>query len=92
MPDQQFIVVWDDYMGASYPMGWDDSCEGAIHARDDHVAVFPSRADARKAIRISAALARLHREQGKPVNEDFLSAREGLRIVPLRAKPPEGGA
>lgn len=86
-----FIVVWDDEMGICAPMGWDADCDGAIHAAigSQPVALFASRAEARKAIRISTAYQRLLREQGKPVNEDFLAGAKCLRIVPCAKREGE---
>lgn len=87
-----YIVIWDDGMGLSFPMGWDDDCEGAICGcgYSGGIAAFVSRADARKAIRISAANARLLIEQQKLQKEnssDFLGrAAKNLKIIPLKAK------
>lgn len=47
------------------------------------VAVFGSRAEARKAIAISTHFARLCKAQGKPANEDFIDYRKNLHICPL---------
>jgi hypothetical protein len=81
----QFIVIYDDDQGMACPMGWDADTDGAICCFDQAVAVFPTRADARKAIRISTAAAKLAQAQGKPVNTDFLGADlKKLRVVPLK--------
>lgn len=78
-----FIVVFDDQMGLCSPMGPDSECEGAICCHSGRVTLFPTQREARKAIRISAAFARLCAAQGKPANEDFTTARKHLRILPL---------
>lgn len=83
-PTKQFIVVFDDAASIVCPMGPDPDCSGALESFRGSVAVFDSRQAARRAIRISAAQARLRKEQGLPVNDDFLP--DGLRcihIVPL---------
>jgi hypothetical protein len=82
-----YIVVWnDDDNGISAHMGWDPECNGAIEYSGEAVAMFPTRADARKSIRISAANARLLREQGKVANDDFLGdGLKKLKVMPLFA-------
>lgn len=82
-----YIVLFDDRQGLSIPMGEDPECPGAIQCMSASVTIFKDRAAARKAIRISAAKARLDKEQGKPANDDFLEARKHLRIVPLKPLP-----
>ncbi len=82
---QLFIVAYDNGYGYVCPMGWDDACEGALSGLAG-VAVFDSRADARKAIRISTAFARLCAEQGKPVNTDFTEGLKHIYIWPLARK------
>jgi hypothetical protein len=81
-----FIVVWEDPKTEfGIPMSWDDSCEGAICASQEEVAVFSSRAAARRAIDISTKFAALCKAQGKPANEDFIGeVRHQLRVLPLR--------
>lgn len=82
--ERPFIVVWDDEMGLCVPMGSDADCEGAICGMTDRgVAMFASRADARHAIRISTAWAKLQQAIGQPYNADFIEGRRHLRIVPL---------
>lgn len=86
MKPRQFIVVFsnDDF---TVPFTWDNECEGAICGwLGGNVAVFDSRADARKAIKISTAFARLCQAQGRPVNIDFIDDAKCLKIVPLEAK------
>lgn len=81
-----FIVVWDDSQGVCLPMAADPDCAGAIEAwvPGDSVAEFATRADAKRAVRISAHLARLHQAQGLPVNADFLGdGLKNIRIVPV---------
>ena len=82
MNDRKYIVVFDDQNGLLIPMQFDPDCIGALTGfRRGDVALFDSRADARKAIRISAALAKLFRAQGKPANDDFLEDIKHVRIV-----------
>lgn len=82
MTTSRWIVCWDDEMGACWPMGWDDDCAGALCAmHDGKIVMFDSRADARKAIKVSTAFARLRKAQGLPVNEDFLDGIANVRIV-----------
>lgn len=82
-----FIVVFDNNDGICVPMGWDEDCDGAIEgAWTKPVAMFETRADARKAINISAAAAKLAIAQGKPANDDFTTGRKHLKIVPLKAR------
>lgn len=78
---KHFIVVWDDDMGLCCPMGWDSDCEGALCANAGRVALFRSRAAARKAIRISAAYAKLCNEQGKRANDDFLEGIGHVKVL-----------
>ena len=86
MSARAFIVVFDDEMGTSWPMGWDSECAGAIEATGCAVALFDSRAEARKAIRISTAYAKLCAAQGQPANEDFLANSKFVKIVPCVAQ------
>lgn len=82
-----FIVIYDDDDCLCIPQSWDKDCDGAICSGnlDDAVAVFDSRASARKAIDISAKYAALCKSQGKPANEDFLGeCRKKLRLIPLQ--------
>lgn len=86
---RQFIVMYDDGQGLCVPFTWDDDCDGALCSRGagETVAVFPSRADARKAIRISNAYAKLCVEQGKPSNTDFTTTPRFIIIAELKGKP-----
>lgn len=68
----------------NFPMGADPSCAGAIQSDDSAPVLFPSRQDARKAIRISAANARLLREQGEPENTDFTVDIGLIKVVPVK--------
>ena len=82
-PDQQFIVLWDDGQGVCAPMQWDTDFDGSLCLALDSVALFDSRAAARRAINISAKFAALQVAKGIPANLDFLGkARKNLRIVP----------
>lgn len=81
-----YIVCWDDDQVLCVPMGWDTECAGALsYGRE--VAWFPSRAEARKAVRISTAYAKLCKAQGKPANSDFLGGLDVIKIMPLSATP-----
>lgn len=82
-----YIVVYDDGESICAVMGWDDDCDGAICATCGDVAVFESRKDALKAIRISKAFAKLCVEQGKMANSDFLGdAAKCIDIRKLKAR------
>jgi hypothetical protein len=79
---RKWIVCWDDQMGACWPMGKDAGCEGALCAlHNGKIVMFSSRADARKAIKVSTAYAKLRKAQGLPANEDFLGDIVNVRIV-----------
>lgn len=84
-----FIVAFDDEMGACWPMGWDKDCPGAICCYSKAVALFPDRASARKAIRISTAYAKLCKAQGKPASDDFLDGLRCVRVIPCEAQGVE---
>ena len=80
--DRRYIVCWDDEMGACMPMQRDDDCQGALCGQyNGSVVLFKSRADARKAIRVSTAFAKLLRAQDKPTNDDFLDGLRHVKIV-----------
>ena len=86
-----FIVVFDDEGAVCAPYGWDSDCEGALAQaidRDDPVAVFDTRQDAKKAIEISRRYGLLCKAQGKPVNDDFTDPKYAkcIRIKPLKPK------
>ncbi len=88
MGQKQCIVTWDDG-DHIFPMGWDSDCEGAICSvvsGDQPYALFESPKEARKAIRISTAFARLQREQGKPENTDFSDGLQNVKIRLLKGK------
>ncbi len=62
-----YIVVWDDEMGVCCPMQWDDECEGALCCYGlSMLAFFLTRAEARKAIDISAKFAAIPRRSKVP--------------------------
>lgn len=79
-----FIVIFDDDQGLCVPYALDQDNEGALHAisRGDTVAIFKSRDDAKRAIRISRKLAELDQARGHPVNDDFLLP--GVLCVKIR--------
>lgn len=83
-----FIVIYDDRDCLCIPMVWDDDCEGALCggvAEGERVALFSSRAAARKAIDVSAKWAALNKAKGVPHNGDFLGKdRKNVRIVPCQ--------
>ena len=84
-----YIVVFDDEQGAFWPMGWDTSCDGALSTMTDMtVALFADKAAARKAIRISAAYAKLRHAQGLPENTDFTDGAKCLKLVKILPKEP----
>lgn len=64
------FVTYDDWYGLCVPMSWDPECEGALDGGKP-VVIFPNRAAARKAIRISRRWYALRREQGGVVNSYF---------------------
>lgn len=77
------IVTYDDWQGLCVPMGWDSECKGALEGGETPV-VFPNRAAAQKAIRISKRWNALRREQGGIVNSDFdPECVKNVRIVPV---------
>jgi hypothetical protein len=81
---QLFIVVFDDD-DHIFPMAFNADCEGAIECAgaNDAIALFETRSDARTAINISAAYARLCLAQGKTANTDFIGA--SLKCIKIRA-------
>lgn len=78
-----FIVVHDDSDGLCVPYNFDSDCEGAICCRSDNVAYFATKEDAKRAIKISIAFAKLLVAQGKPHNSDFIEDIKYVKIVPL---------
>lgn len=88
-----FLVVWDDEQELCVPMVWDADCQGAICSNmgeKDKVAIFTSRAAARKAINISTKWNALLKAQGKIHTVDFDGeCRKNLRVVECR--PNEKG-
>ena len=77
------LVTYDDEMGLCVPMGWDSECDGALECTSPPV-IFPNRAAAQKAIRISKRWNALRREQGGIVNSDFdPECVKNVRIVPV---------
>ena len=79
---RRWIVFWDDGLGACWPMGRDEDCEGALCATlSGKVMMFRSRAAARKAIKVSKAYAKLRQAQGLPANYDFLDKNSNVKII-----------
>lgn len=79
---RRWIVCWDDEMGACWPMGRDEDCDGALCSmHDGKIVMFLSRSDARRAIKISTAYAKLCKAQGLVANEDFLEGITNVKIV-----------
>lgn len=88
---KQFLVLYDDENGITCPMMRDTDCDGALCAwcSPNKIAMFRTRAAARKAIVISTKYAELMKSQGKPENTEFTKFRKFIRIVELEQ---EGGA
>lgn len=84
MSKSGFFVVYDDG-DHIFPMAFNPRCEGAIECAgtNDAIAYFEKRSDARKAINISTAYAKLCIAQGKPANTDFIGA--SLKCIKIRA-------
>lgn len=83
MSEKHYIVVFDDGDSLCVPFGFDASCEGALSATRGDVALFASRADANRAIRISTKYAELCDVQGVPANTDFIG--DSRKCVKIRA-------
>lgn len=84
-----FIIIYQLDECTMFPMAWDSDCKGAVCCMGDGdaVALFPTRADARVALKISQKFAALCKAQGRLVNTDFLPLdRSRVRIVPCVAK------
>ena len=80
--ERRFIVCFDDEMGACWPMQLDTDCAGALCALGrGKIAIFRNKADARKAIKISTAYARLRSAQGLGANADFLDQLRHVKVV-----------
>ena len=82
-----FIVVFDDGQGLCCPMAWskDPGKQDTLEGSAVSAAVFPSRSEARKAVNITSAQAKVDELRGKPVNSDFLSpAVSFVKIIPLK--------
>jgi hypothetical protein len=85
---KSYIVVFDDEGGLCTPFGPDPDCEGALQYSNDGVALFPSHAAAKTAIKISVKYAELLMAQGKPANTDFVGdAKKFIKIRPCQAMP-----
>lgn len=80
---RHYLVVFDDEDRFFIPMTWDADCKGSLRGigTGESPVLFGSRSDARKAIRISTAFARLCKEQGTAANEDFLSAIKCVKVI-----------
>ena len=87
-----YLVAFSD-QEFFFPMTWDKHCDGALCATFDGEppVLFSSRTDARKAIRISTAFARLCKEQGKPCNDDFLDDIKCVMVIPCVTAEQEQG-
>lgn len=87
-----YAVHYCDHGGLDVAYSFDPDVTGGVCCRGikEPVAVFPDRASAARAIRISELAARLARERGEIANDDFLgSNRENIRIVRLEAAEAE---
>ncbi len=81
-----FIVMFDTDDNC-WPMRWDTACDGAIAVfAPGDIALFKKPAEARRAINISTAFAKLNRAQGKVANNDFLEGRKHVRVYRCAAK------
>lgn len=80
MPTKHFMVVFDDDMSLCMPYGMSKECEGALDNAQP-TALFRSRKQARRAITISKAHAKLKKLQGVPFSEDFLLSGSLIKIV-----------
>lgn len=81
-----FIVLYDDDQGLCVPFGRDPSCFGAIQVigESEPVVVFPDKATAQNAVRISRAWSRVLELQGAPRNTEFEPpSSKHIRIVPV---------
>lgn len=90
------MVIFDDGDLIQCPAETDPNCEGALLIPGSPVrpAIFPDRASARKAVRISTARERLAEAQGKSVSEDWTSDRaKYIKVVDVELVgwPVEGG-
>lgn len=82
-----FIVLYDGEL-LRYPYMWDSDCLGALRVLSGGpVALFATRKRAQQAIRISARYAALCQAQGKPVNTDFTTGLQNVRVVPCSPQP-----
>ena len=84
-----FIVVFDDDQGMCCPMAWseDSGKQDTLEGSALSAAVFPSRAEARKAINITAAQAKVDKLRGNAANTDFLPpAVSCVKIIPLKTR------
>ena len=84
MSERNFIVVYDDKMDMCMPYAFSKECRGALEptCAGGILALFKTRKDARKAINISAAFARLQISQGVSYNHDFLGVeRVNVRVL-----------
>lgn len=79
MKPDGFMVMYDDACSLTYALGWDALCEGGLQISMSAV-VFPDRASARRAIKISELNAKLLREQGKPHDDCWTEYRKYIRI------------
>lgn len=85
-----FIVIFDNEDGLSIPYCWDPDCEGALTSfcctESNQIALFDTRREAQKAIRISTKRDELAKEQKNIRELDFIDSRELIHIVPVSKK------
>ena len=82
MKTTKYIVMYDANDGICIPQGWDEDCEGALCCSNKPV-IFTNHKDAKTAIAISVAFAKLRKAQGKPENEDYLgNYLKNIKIAP----------
>lgn len=79
-----YMVVFADDQGLTVPMTASSECDGALESvwNDEPVALFATRSEARRAIRVSRRFGLLRKEQGRTYNSDFVDTPECVKVVP----------
>lgn len=75
-----YMIFYDDDDSLCMPMGWDTGCSGAVTTDANPPVVFPTRADARAAIKISRAFALAQKACGKVYYGDFIECYKHVKI------------
>lgn len=86
-----FIVVFDDEGGLTFPYCLDRKTGGLDVGSDQPIAVFETKADANRAIRISRKREELNEAMGQPINADFTEYRKHVKIRKVEFIEPTGG-